>query len=130
MKFHCSIEFGGENVEVGAQFIVNDVNGTAEDIAKDMGLVKEMNESYSLNWWYKVSQQLVLNLNRALVYEKLYKISNMYRVVQKSWCQVARIVQPVYSQPRPAMPGWCLTKQSLFYAQLCTYRVFHSYCIF
>ena len=26
----------------------------------------------------------------------------MYRVVQTSWCQVARKVQPVYSQPRPA----------------------------
>ena len=37
-----------------------------------------------------------------------------YRVVQKSWFQVARKVQPIYSQPRPAMPGCCLTKQSLF----------------
>ena len=60
-KFCCSIKFGGENVEVGAQFIVNDINGTAEDIAKDMGLVKEMNKSYTLNWWYAVSRQLVLN---------------------------------------------------------------------
>ena len=42
-----------------------------------------------------------------------------YRVAQKSWCQVARKVQPGYSQPRLAMPGWCLTKQSLFYAQRC-----------
>ena len=38
----------------------------------------------------------------------------MYRVVQKSWCQVARKFQPGYSQPRPAMPGWCLANQSLF----------------
>ena len=44
----------------------------------------------------------------------------MYRVVQKSWCQVERKVQPVCSQPRAAMPGWCLTKQSLFYAQRCS----------
>ena len=42
-----------------------------------------------------------------------------YRVVKKSWCQLARKVQPIYSQPRPAMPGWCFTKQSLFYAQRC-----------
>ena len=40
-----------------------------------------------------------------------------YRVVQKSCCQVARKVQPGYSQARPAKPGWCLPKQSLFYAQ-------------
>ena len=43
-----------------------------------------------------------------------------YRVEQKSWCQVQRIVLPSQSQPRPAMPGCCLTKQSLFYAQRCT----------
>ena len=33
---------------------------------------------------------------------------------KKSWGQVARKVQPIYSQPRLVMPGWCLTKQSLF----------------
>ena len=38
----------------------------------------------------------------------------MYRVVGKIWCQVVRKVQPVFSQARLAMPGWCLTKQSLF----------------
>ena len=43
----------------------------------------------------------------------------LYRVVQKSWRQVERKVQPVYSQPRAAMPGWCLTKHSLFYTQRC-----------
>ena len=35
----------------------------------------------------------------------------LYRVEQKSWCQVAKKAHPNYSQPRPAMPGWCLTKQ-------------------
>ena len=44
----------------------------------------------------------------------------VYRAEQKSWFQVARKVQPDYSQPWPAMPGWCLTKQSLFYGQHCT----------
>ena len=40
--------------------------------------------------------------------------------------QVARKGQPSCSQPRPAMPGWCLTKQSLFYAQLCSVRPIHK----
>ena len=44
----------------------------------------------------------------------------VYRVEQKSWCQVQRMVLPSHSQPRPAMPGWCLTKQSLSSAQRCT----------
>ena len=43
-----------------------------------------------------------------------------YRVEQKSWGQVQRIVLPSPSQPRPAMAGWCLTKQSLSFAQRCT----------
>ena len=38
------------------------------------------------------------------------------------WCQVERKVQPGYSQPKPAMSGWCLTKRSLLYAQRCTCR--------
>ena len=46
--------------------------------------------------------------------------TTVYRVVQKCWCQVVRKIQPSYSQPKQAMPGWCLTKQSLFYAQRCT----------
>ena len=47
-----------------------------------------------------------------------------YRVVQKCWCQVARKVQHIYGLPSPAMPGRCLTKQSLFYAQHCRFCSF------
>ena len=57
--FQCSIEFGGEYIEAGAQFIVNDVDGTAESIAKDMELVNEYDESYQLR--YQVRIQLVSN---------------------------------------------------------------------
>ena len=33
----------------------------------------------------------------------------------------ARKIQPGYRQPKPVMPDWCLTKQSIYYAQCCIY---------
>ena len=45
---------------------------------------------------------------------ELVSVELLPRVVEKSWCQVASKVQPIYRQPTPAMPGWCLTKQALF----------------
>ena len=59
-----------------------------------------------------------------IIYFIIGPLSIFYRVVQKSWCQVARKVQPSNSQPRPAMPGWCLSKQSLF-----TYNAVDIYSI-
>ena len=61
IKILCSIEFGRENIDVGAQFIVNDVDGTAEDIAKDMGLVNEVNGMYQDKYLGLVRQQLLSN---------------------------------------------------------------------
>ena len=45
---------------------------------------------------------------------KVSQSFQMYRVVQKSWCQVVKKFLPNHSQPMLAMPGRCLAKQSLF----------------
>ena len=37
----------------------------------------------------------------------------LYGVAQKSWCQVARKVQPVYSHPRPAMSSWLVINKTV-----------------
>ena len=42
-----------------------------------------------------------------------------YRVEQKKWRYIERMFLPGCSQPQPAMPGWCLAKQSLFSAEAC-----------
>ena len=42
-----------------------------------------------------------------------------YRVVQKSWFQVARKVQPIHSQPQPSHARLVLSKTATFYTQFC-----------
>ena len=53
----CSVEFGGTYVDVGAQFIVNDVDDTIEDIAQDMDLVHEVHDESSNKYIKNVSHQ-------------------------------------------------------------------------
>ena len=53
----CSVEFGGTYVDVGAQFIVNDVDDTIEDIAQDMDLVHEVHDDYSNKYIKHVSHR-------------------------------------------------------------------------
>ena len=53
----CSVEFGGTYVDVGAQFIVNDVDDTIEDIAQDMDLVHEEHDDYSNKYIQHVSHR-------------------------------------------------------------------------
>ena len=52
-------------------------------------------------------------------------LESLYRVEQKSWCPVARKFLPNHSQPRPAMPGWCLAKQLFF-----QHNTLYSFCRF
>ena len=56
----CSAEFGGTYVDVGAQFIVNDVDDTIEDIAQDMDLVHEEHDDYSNKYIQHVSHRQVI----------------------------------------------------------------------
>ena len=68
----------------------------------------------SMSFQYQYAQLTYGKIQIIIMY-----FSRTYRVVPKSWRQVARKFQPSYSQPRPAMPGWCLTKLSLFCTQCC-----------
>ena len=61
LKFHYSIEFGGKYIDVGAQYIVNDVDDTAAHIAQDMGLVNEVHEPYDDQYLGMVRQRKLSN---------------------------------------------------------------------
>ena len=57
LQINYSIKFGGKYIDVGAQYIVNDVDDTAAHIAQDMGLVNEVHEIYDDQYLGMVRQR-------------------------------------------------------------------------
>ena len=81
--------------------------------------ISNRTNSISQPLWLHVPH-MFLSLGRFYLCCKVILELLIYRVVQKSWRQVARIFLASCSEPQPAMPGWYLAKQSLFSAKPCT----------